>query len=376
MARSLSTTASRYPIWADDPFFYDDSDEQVVYLSRTADLASIPGSPRSDDFVLVPRAGPSSASPLLSFSNSRSPHAHDVQAVSDALASLSLTRTPASPSATPKAKRRPTAKPAPAAPVRAPAIPHSPESPKQRRRPRKPKTPPRSQEPSEAYPSPPASPSPSAPASLPLSSPTKPKSKKRTPKRPSSPRAAAQTQAERGRDQAEDNENEKEKEKDELVGLGARSVVDDVSEVDVPVNVPGPAYTAASNYIASYLANPPPTGNNGSLLLLLQALIIELGLHTLPASSPSTEPSSYMALSVPQIGLPHSLKQAKALLKTHAFINIRDYLAVRERGQAALQQAMHPSRRSLVREIRGGKRVRLGWVKKSGLNVLLVDTKA
>jgi len=53
---------------------------------------------------------------------------------------------------------------------------------------------------------------------------------------------------------------------------------------------------------------------------------------------------------------------------------VRDYLAVREQGQAALRGVMHPSRKSLVREVRKGKRVPVQDVKKAGLNVLLVNT--
>lgn len=73
--------------------------------------------------------------------------------------------------------------------------------------------------------------------------------------------------------------------------------------------------------------------------------------------------------------LPGTMRQAKLLLKSHAFINVRDYLAVREQGQAALQRVMHPSRKSLVKEVRKGKRVPVQQVKKAGLNVLLVNSR-
>jgi hypothetical protein len=115
----------------------------------------------------------------------------------------------------------------------------------------------------------------------------------------------------------------------------------------------------------SYLAHPPPPGNNGSGLLLLQALILELGC--LPGAAAAGK------FAIPE--LPGSMRQAKLLLKSHAFINVRDYLAVREQGQAALQRVMHPNRRSLVREVRKGKRVPVQEVKKAGLNVLLVNTR-
>jgi len=97
---------------------------------------------------------------------------------------------------------------------------------------------------------------------------------------------------------------------------------------------------------------------------MLQALILELGC--LPSAAAAGK------FSIPE--LPGSIRQAKLLLKSHAFINVRDYLAVREQGQAALRGAMHPSRKSLVREVRKGKRVPVQEVKKAGLNVLLVDT--
>ncbi|KAH9001769.1 hypothetical protein EDB92DRAFT_1939595 [Lactarius akahatsu] len=126
-------------------------------------------------------------------------------------------------------------------------------------------------------------------------------------------------------------------------GLGARAVVDDsVSEASDASSSPSPAaagYQEAHKYMTSYLAHPPPPGNNGSALLMLQALILELGCL------PSVAAGKF---SIPQ--LPATMRQAKLLLKSHAFINVRDYLAVREQGQAALQRAMHPNRTSLVKE--------------------------
>ncbi|KAI0255375.1 hypothetical protein BJV78DRAFT_1119865, partial [Lactifluus subvellereus] len=101
-----------------------------------------------------------------------------------------------------------------------------------------------------------------------------------------------------------------------------------------------------------------------SALLMLQALILELGCL------PSVAAGKF---SIPE--LPRTLTQAKLLLKGHAFINVRDYLAVREQGQAALRRVMHPSRKSLIREVRKGKRVPVQEVKNAGLNVLLVNTR-
>jgi len=99
---------------------------------------------------------------------------------------------------------------------------------------------------------------------------------------------------------------------------------------------------------------------------MLQALILELGC--LSASTAASK-----KFSIPE--LPSSLRQAKLLLKSHAFINVRDYLAVREQGQAAIRRVMHPTRKSLVREVRKGKRLPVQEVKKAGLKVLLVNTR-
>ena len=98
---------------------------------------------------------------------------------------------------------------------------------------------------------------------------------------------------------------------------------------------------------------------------MLQALILELGC--LPGAAAAGK------FSIPE--LPGTMRQAKLLLKSRAFINVRDYLAVREQGQTALQRAMHPSRKSLVREVRKGKGVPVQEVKNAGLNILLVNTR-
>ncbi|KZT03490.1 uncharacterized protein LAESUDRAFT_659514, partial [Laetiporus sulphureus 93-53] len=102
-------------------------------------------------------------------------------------------------------------------------------------------------------------------------------------------------------------------------------------------------------------------------LQLLQALIVELGL------CPAALQPSAGALSFPSLpALPHSLRAAKALLKSQAFLNVRDYLAVRGQGLDALRRVMHPSRSSLMREVRSGKRMPREAVKEKGLGVLLV----
>ncbi|KDQ59427.1 hypothetical protein JAAARDRAFT_32988 [Jaapia argillacea MUCL 33604] len=155
-------------------------------------------------------------------------------------------------------------------------------------------------------------------------------------------------------------------------GLGDREIVDDVSERgDDGLTVS--AYEEAVRYITVFLSDP----RSKDQLTLLQALIIELGLcgrDTPPSPSydyPSRSPSpSFYALP----DLPRTVTQAKALLKSRAFLNIKEYLAVREQGQDAVQRVLHPNRSSLLRDLRDKKsRAPLRWVKESGLNVLLVQ---
>ncbi|KAF5387109.1 hypothetical protein D9615_001861 [Tricholomella constricta] len=148
------------------------------------------------------------------------------------------------------------------------------------------------------------------------------------------------------------------KNKKKATGLGARSVVDDASErfseYGESENGSPSIYDEAVGYITSFLSNPAARKDSACRLTLLQALIIELGL----ASS----------------SLPASLTSAKAFLKSRAFLNIREYLAVREQGPAAVQRIMHPSRNSLIKDIRKNRnKAPLGWVKDSGLQVLLVQ---
>ncbi|KAJ6455756.1 hypothetical protein C8R45DRAFT_1035577 [Mycena sanguinolenta] len=139
-----------------------------------------------------------------------------------------------------------------------------------------------------------------------------------------------------------------------VVGLGARSIVDDVSErasecgnEDEPVS---PAYDAAASYITSCLSNPSAVCR----LTLLQSLIVEFGL----VSS----------------SMPMSLNKAKSILKSRVFVNISEYLVAREQGPAAVQEIIHPSRRSLLRDLRQKRnRVPRHLVKEAGLSVLLVS---
>lgn len=89
-------------------------------------------------------------------------------------------------------------------------------------------------------------------------------------------------------------------------------------------------------------------------LTLLQSLIVELGLATR--------------------NLPASLSSARNLLKSHAFLNVREYIAVRAEGPEAIRRAMFPSRNALIKNIRKNPKNRapLQWVKDMGLQVLLV----
>ncbi|KAK0228402.1 hypothetical protein IW262DRAFT_1455643 [Armillaria fumosa] len=139
-------------------------------------------------------------------------------------------------------------------------------------------------------------------------------------------------------------------------GLGARSVVDDISEgvSERGDGVSAPSlYDDAVRYITSFLTNPAAK-ETVCHLRLLQSLIIELGLAT--------------------SSIPTSLTSAKTLIKSQAFVNIRDYLALRGQGLAAVQRAMHPSRSALRKDIkRKGNQASLKWVKQNGLQVLLVS---
>ncbi|KAJ7098095.1 hypothetical protein B0H15DRAFT_945617 [Mycena belliarum] len=140
-------------------------------------------------------------------------------------------------------------------------------------------------------------------------------------------------------------------------GLGARPIVDDISEQadsasergDIDLVLPS-MYETAASCINSFLADRTSVGR----LTLLQSLIIELGLA----------PSS----------LPASLTAAKAMLKRSAFLNISEYLDARQRGPGAVQQVMHPSKTALIKDLRKKRNATaLRVVKESGLQVLLVS---
>jgi len=114
-------------------------------------------------------------------------------------------------------------------------------------------------------------------------------------------------------------------------------------------------YDEAVTYVSGFLSNPGRSSH--SRLTLLQSLIVELGL-----CSPT------------DISLPCSMTAAKALIKDRAFLNIREYLAVRDQGQDAVKRVMHPSRSALIRDLRRKRNpAPLPVVKRSGLSVLLVS---
>jgi len=63
------------------------------------------------------------------------------------------------------------------------------------------------------------------------------------------------------------------------------------------------------------------------------------------------------------------------MLKSHAFLNVREYLSVRDQGLEAIQKAMYPSRSALIKSIRKKSKGRASreWVKDHGLSVLLIS---
>lgn len=97
--------------------------------------------------------------------------------------------------------------------------------------------------------------------------------------------------------------------------------------------------------------------SQGTKLTFLQSLIIELGLMS------------------PESTLPASLNSATRFLKSHAFLNLRDYLSMRHEGFDKLQHVMFKSRRALVNDLRknkGHRQLDRTWVKDHGLSVFLV----
>lgn len=132
----------------------------------------------------------------------------------------------------------------------------------------------------------------------------------------------------------------------------AISVTSDDESTTSTATVTG--YEDASRFITGFLSSPEDK-DSVNKLTLLQSLIMELGVADISS-------------------LPTTITSAKKLLKSEAHVNIREYIAVREKGQDALKGIMHASRGSLVKSIRKKKNpASLTWVKQQGLNVLLVQ---
>jgi len=113
-------------------------------------------------------------------------------------------------------------------------------------------------------------------------------------------------------------------------------------------------YEEASLFITSFLADPIAKRDSVYRLTLLQSLIVELGFMS--------------------TALPATLRAARDFVKTHVFLNIKEYIANRGQGQAAIQRLLFPSRNALIKDIRRkGKPASLKWVKQQGLDVLLVS---
>ncbi|KAF9036689.1 hypothetical protein BJ165DRAFT_1505192 [Panaeolus papilionaceus] len=144
-----------------------------------------------------------------------------------------------------------------------------------------------------------------------------------------------------------------------LTGLGFRPIVDDLSDrlsviSDDAESVAPTKYEEAAHFISLFLSNPEARANTICRLTLLQSLIVELGLGSVSS-------------------LPASLTSARAFLKQHAFLNIREYIATRNQGPEAVQRLVHPSRSALIRDMKRKRNpASLKWVKEHGLQVLLV----
>lgn len=132
----------------------------------------------------------------------------------------------------------------------------------------------------------------------------------------------------------------------------AISVTSDDESTTSTATVTG--YEDASRFITGFLSSPEDK-DSVNKLTLLQSLILELDVADVCT-------------------LPTTITSAKKLLKSEAHVNIREYIAVREKGQDALKGIMHASRGSLAKSIRKKKNpASLTWVKQQGLTVLLVQ---
>ncbi|KAG6376185.1 hypothetical protein JVT61DRAFT_2160 [Boletus reticuloceps] len=125
------------------------------------------------------------------------------------------------------------------------------------------------------------------------------------------------------------------------------------SEYHSGIDTPTASYDDASAFISRYISSPVKGGD--AELNLLRAIIIELGLRSPNASD-----------------LPSTLTSARKFLKAEAHVNIKEYVATRDKGQSALRMILKPSKNALRNDIRKGNKASLKWVKRHGLQVLLV----
>jgi len=119
-------------------------------------------------------------------------------------------------------------------------------------------------------------------------------------------------------------------------------------------------YEGAKSFITSFLSNPSVAlaASAYTRLTFLQSLIIELGLIS-PTSNP-----------------PSSMNAAKRIIKSRAFVNIGDYLYAREKGPTELENIKFKNRKALTNDLKknkGRRQTDRRWVKRHGLNVLLVS---
>jgi len=68
--------------------------------------------------------------------------------------------------------------------------------------------------------------------------------------------------------------------------------------------------------------------------------------------------------------LPQSARSARAMLKSKALINVRDYIAERGHGVDALRKVMFPTKKKFIKDLRT-RRVPLPWIKERGLTMFL-----
>ncbi|KAH7103821.1 hypothetical protein BKA62DRAFT_670012 [Auriculariales sp. MPI-PUGE-AT-0066] len=127
-------------------------------------------------------------------------------------------------------------------------------------------------------------------------------------------------------------------------GFGTRGVVvEDEDDEDI-------LYQAAVNFVSKYLEDPAES--DAKRLPLLQAMLVELGI-----CSPSGP-------------LPQSIRSARAMLKSEALVNVRDYVKERGCGREAISRIIFASKSKLIKDLRS-RRVPIQWIKEHGLTMFL-----